>query len=74
VELKKRYTVEVSAKLCKSCGYCQEVCPKNVFALSGKLDGQGYDSMAAPAAEQCIGCGSCVMSCPDFAISVTERS
>lgn len=72
MESKKRYAAEVISGLCKSCGYCKEVCPKTVFGFSGQLNRQGYDYMITPGTAKCIGCGACVMICPDFAIRITE--
>lgn len=62
----------VDGRVCKGCGYCREVCPKGVFALSGQRNGQGYEYMDTPGTEKCVGCGLCVMICPDFAIRITE--
>ena len=69
---KKKFKTEVIIKLCKGCGYCKEVCPKGVFEYAGALNPQGYDYTVTPGTDNCIGCGACVMTCPDFAIRVTE--
>lgn len=69
---KKNFKTEVVGTLCKGCGYCAETCPKNVFEPAGELNSQGYDYMTAPRTADCIGCTTCLMICPDFAIRITE--
>lgn len=54
--------VYVHKKLCKACGICIEMCPKNVFGR----DETGKAEVLHP--EDCITCGICITYCPDFAI------
>ncbi|MGN0659571.1 MAG: ferredoxin family protein [Emergencia sp.] len=61
--------VEIKAELCKSCGYCIRFCPKDVLALSRKVNSKGYEYVA-PVNEDCIGCCSCARMCPAGAIDV----
>lgn len=62
-ELKKPFPV-INAFECKSCGRCIIACPKNVLALSGKLNERGYDYVEY-SGEGCIGCGNCYYTCPE---------
>ncbi len=52
---------------CKSCGICIALCPKQVY-LKNEVGGP---EIAKP--DECIGCLSCEIHCPDFAISITPR-
>lgn len=65
---KKQYDPVIISAWCKSCGICSEFCPKHVI---------GTNDMGAPVVErpdECIGCRFCELHCPDFAITVKERS
>ena len=42
---KKSFTVRVNAELCKSCGYCKELCPKQVYDFGEELNAAGYKYM-----------------------------
>ena len=51
---KKSFTVRVNAELCKSCGYCKELCPKQVYDFGEEMNAAGYkymdiSSASAPA-------------------------
>ena len=64
---KKSYDVQVISKLCKACGICVSLCPKDVFD-------RAKDGKAVPARpEDCIGCGSCELHCPDFCVEAKEK-
>lgn len=70
--VRKTYNVVVDSKQCKGCGYCAEMCPRQVYELGTELNGAGYEFMTVAQADRCVGCLACVMACPDFAISVEE--
>ncbi len=56
--------VLIDNDLCKKCGICFNVCPKNVYSFN-ELDGP-----KAERPEDCIECDICVKMCPDFAIKI----
>jgi 2-oxoglutarate ferredoxin oxidoreductase subunit delta len=68
-KLKRRVVSEltVDLDLCKACGICHELCPRDVF----DLDERGRPIVARLAA--CTVCRSCEFHCPDFAITVSFR-
>ena len=68
------YEVAVDAALCKDCGYCREVCEFDVFGRSSEFNASGYQPALAERAQRCIGCLNCLYICPDFAITITDRS
>nr|MBF0222032.1 4Fe-4S binding protein [Desulfobulbaceae bacterium] len=65
---KRLYTQKIFLDWCKGCGICIAFCPKNVFepGVNGKPVIVNPDS--------CIGCNFCEQHCPDFAISIEDRS
>ena len=48
-----------------------DVCPKKVLELaSDKINKRGHHPVEAARPDDCIGCGSCAIMCPDFIIKV----
>lgn len=61
--LKNVVTLELDSTKCKGCGVCIEVCPQQVFTLSGKRSNiQDRDA--------CLECGACARNCIREAITV----
>jgi NAD-dependent dihydropyrimidine dehydrogenase PreA subunit len=69
---KKKFKCEVEAARCKACGYCRCECPNEVFEQSDQTNPEGYRYMVAAHNDKCVGCLTCLMVCPDFAITVSE--
>lgn len=59
-----RSPVAIDATLCKACGICVGICPREVFA-SGP---DGVPDVVQPDA--CTACRICELHCPDFTITV----
>lgn len=64
--------VHIDKELCKSCGICVSLCPKNVFEITNHVNKKGYNYVAAVRQEDCIACKRCEMMCPDFVIFVEK--
>ena len=65
--------VIIHEDVCKSCGLCVRLCPKEVLALQTKhLNAKGYYPVEVAHQENCIGCLSCAMTCPDVAIEIEK--
>ena len=67
---KKSFDVVVFSDFCKACGICASLClgkPEGVFTLAP--DGKAV--VTHP--ENCNGCLSCEMHCPDFCVEVSEK-
>lgn len=62
-------------KYCKGCGYCIEVCPKNILRESNELNKKGYP-LPEPNPEnqnECIYCKKCELICPEMAITIEKE-
>ncbi len=59
--------------LCKSCGLCVSVCPKQIISISkSEINSKGYFVSELIDTEKCIGCAFCAMMCPDSVIEVEK--
>ena len=63
---KKKFDVLINYPWCKACGICIALCPKGVLEADRK------GKAVAVSGDKCIGCESCVIHCPDFAVEVKE--
>jgi len=63
--------VTISENICKGCGLCGAVCPKQAMTINyGKLTEKGYNPAMVVDTQSCVACGMCAMMCPDSAIKV----
>ncbi len=63
--------VVIKVDVCKGCGLCTTVCPKNIMVLSkDKINVKGYNPVEVTDMDACISCASCAKICPDAVISV----
>jgi 2-oxoglutarate ferredoxin oxidoreductase subunit delta len=60
------FTVEVNTKFCKGCEICVQMCPKDVLFMNDRSKAEVRNL------QDCTGCLSCEIYCPDFAIDVEE--
>ncbi|MCS7233839.1 MAG: 4Fe-4S binding protein [Synergistetes bacterium] len=64
-------SIIINGERCKSCGLCVKACPRQLIAISDKLNSKGYRyAIFIDASGKCIGCAFCAVSCPDVAIEV----
>jgi NAD-dependent dihydropyrimidine dehydrogenase PreA subunit len=61
--------VELDVERCKGAGFCEQVCPTNVFTID-------HDRRLAflPRAEQCVQCGACIVQCPFDALHFRSQT
>lgn len=65
--------VTINNNLCKGCEMCVSACPKHILELDKKItNSKGYHPAHVTDIASCIGCGSCVIMCPDIAIIVED--
>ena len=56
-------TLSFDQNLCIGCGRCVEVCPHQVFVMTGS-------KAALSDRDACMECGACALNCPVKAITV----
>ena len=63
----------IDERICKGCGLCVGVCPKNVLRLAtDRMNDKGYNPAEVIDPAGCIGCAMCGIICPDSAIAVEK--
>ncbi len=62
--LKNVVTLKLDAARCNGCGTCIEVCPRGVFAGTGK------GPVTLQDRDACMECGACARNCACGAVSV----
>jgi 2-oxoglutarate ferredoxin oxidoreductase subunit delta len=67
-----RYCIEED--LCKGCGLCVNVCPKNVLEIAKQVNPKGYFPAFQARPEDCVQCAICCTMCPDVAITITPET
>jgi 2-oxoglutarate ferredoxin oxidoreductase subunit delta len=65
--------ISIDKGLCKGCGICLSICPKNVYGFSANRNSYGSSMPEAVSESECIGCSLCERMCPDAAINVEEE-
>ncbi len=66
--------LEQSCKGVEDCGICTFICPKSLFKASDKMNNAGYVPPQVDGVEECTGCMSCMIYCPDFSIVVEKHA
>lgn len=64
--------VVIDVEICKGCELCIEACPEKTLALAGTINQKGY-RYAVTVNNNCTGCASCSLVCPDAAITVYRK-
>jgi 2-oxoglutarate ferredoxin oxidoreductase subunit delta len=57
-------------EICKGCGLCISVCPKDIISLASLISHAGYHPAQVVNQDQCISCAFCAIICPDSVITV----
>ena len=65
--------IRIEENLCKGCGFCIDICPKNIFLESNHLNMMGYMQPEIVNPETCIFCKKCELICPEMAIIVEKE-
>ncbi|MEN2974138.1 MAG: 4Fe-4S binding protein [Candidatus Caldarchaeales archaeon] len=66
--------INIIPERCKECGFCVELCPRDVLKVGEERNMKGYrwPKIADGKAYDCIACRMCEWICPEFAIFVKE--
>lgn len=70
------FIVQIDERLCKGtegCSLCIWACPEDVIAPSTRLGTRGVRPAQVTREEACVGCGACMIYCPDLAVVVADR-
>jgi 2-oxoglutarate ferredoxin oxidoreductase subunit delta len=64
--------VVISDELCKGCGLCMSVCPKDLLEMAhDRFTPKGYHpAELVDPQKECTGCAICAVICPDAAVTV----
>jgi len=62
--------ISIAHELCKGCGYCCSVCPKQIILLSNDYNDNGHHYAIINNPEECLGCKFCAIMCPEIAIKI----
>ena len=65
--------VWVDEERCKACDICPSVCPAGVLAMRADPTSTLGSMITVIEKDSCIGCMECELSCPDFAIHVSDK-
>ena len=65
--------IEVDIQKCKGCSVCIENCPTKSIELSKKVNNKGYNYAEMAQPDNCTGCASCSIICPDSCITVYRQ-
>ena len=64
--------VVIDTELCKGCELCIQAWPEKTLKLSDSINKVGYQ-YAVMANDNCTGCASCSLMCPDAVITVYRK-
>lgn len=68
----RKFHITVDRERCKACYICLENCPKNVFEVDDGFNSKGYQPIRVARPQDCIGCRSCTIVCPDVVFELYE--
>ncbi len=60
-----KHEVNVNIDRCKGCYVCASHCPKGCLEKGDTINASGYVAIRRVEAASCIGCGLCVLACPE---------
>jgi 2-oxoglutarate ferredoxin oxidoreductase subunit delta len=65
--------IKIEREYCKGCGFCVEICPKEILKQNKKTNSRGYILPEVVNQEECIACKKCELICPEMAITVIKE-
>ena len=65
--------INFDADICKGCGLCITVCPKNIVVMKEDvINKKGFHPAGVTDEALCSGCASCARICPDCVIRIEK--
>jgi len=68
-----KFEVRIDGDTCKGCELCRSFCPKALIVMSSHINNKGYSPAVVERQEECVGCRSCALVCPDGAIEIYKE-
>ena len=69
----KRFQVVIDRERCKGCELCRSFCPKQLIEMDTQVNAKGYCPAKMTRNDECVGCTSCALVCPDCAIDIFAK-
>jgi 2-oxoglutarate ferredoxin oxidoreductase subunit delta len=69
----KVFHIRVDEERCKGCELCVDACPRDLLAMSERLNAKGYLVPEIRDSGRCTGCRQCADMCPEAAIEIDRE-
>ena len=67
-----RVTIIVEEEICKGCGLCVAVCPRQAIGLVEHINSRGFHPARLLNPGDCTACAQCAIMCPDACITIRK--
>ena len=68
-----KFEVRFDGDICKGCELCITFCPKRIIQQSSIINNKGYSPSEIVKMDECVGCKSCAIVCPDGAVTIYKE-
>ncbi|UCC68215.1 MAG: 4Fe-4S binding protein [Armatimonadota bacterium] len=69
---KQRVSITIDEEICKGCGLCVAVCPRQTMQFAGHINSRGFHPARLLDPDQCTACAQCALMCPDACITILK--
>ena len=69
---KARVSVIIDEEVCKGCGLCVSVCPRNALGFTQHLNSRGFHPAVLLKGDDCTACAQCALMCPDACVTILK--